>query len=247
MWQRLQSDTHVVQNFVDFSLDWLEERRYALTIDVDMSRWAAVMAMTSTSAFVNPVFDPRHNRLSASDCFWLDVRAGSRTVATCAGRLFVTDDYLALKRSMKLWCERPPADAGELAITVEPGTPRICGRVGHEGGLWVHPDHRKRGLSVILPHLTRALCFRQWDVEWQTGVARQGIGQCGIVSRAYGMPHAQACFEGYFPLTRSHEKLYLVYMSGRELMAGLDLDAVAGLLPDRYQQPAHAGALVQKR
>jgi GNAT superfamily N-acetyltransferase len=241
-----RDDFGIVQSFIDFSLGWLEDHGYALTIDPDLSNWTACIAKTSADAFVNPAFDPRCSRVSAADSFWLDIRAGSHTIATCAARLFITDDFLAVLRTQRLWLDEPPPHLGTLAITAPRTTAPVAGHVGHEGGLWVHPAHRKRGLSVILPHLARALAAREWDVDWQTGVTRRAIGECGIASWAYGMQHVELCFDGYFPLTQSLERLYLAYVDRAELIAGLDLDAVAGLLPDRYQQARHPPALVQE-
>ena len=241
----LQSDFDVVQSFVDFSQAWLDARGYALTVDTDLSRWAATMAATSNDAFVNPAFDPRHSRLSAADSFWLDVRAGSHTIATSTARLLLTNDLLALLRTQRLWLEEPAPELGTLEITA-PNVPHIGGHVAHEGGLWVHPQHRKRGLSVILPHLNTALCLREWDIDWQTGIARRAIGESGMATWAYGFPHVERCFDGYFPLTRSLERLYLCYMDRDELTAGLDLDVVASLLPDSHEQPRHAPALFQE-
>jgi GNAT superfamily N-acetyltransferase len=241
-----RDDFDIVQSFIDFSLAWLEDRGYALTVDTDLSNWAACVAASSADAFVNPAFDPRFSRLSAADSFWLDIRVGSHTIAICAARLFVTDDFLTVMRSQRLWQDEPPPQLGTLAITAPCTMPAIAGHVGHEGGLWVHPEHRKRGLSVILPHLARALSARQWNVDWQTGVTRQAIGECGIAIWAYGMRHVEPCFDGYFPLTQSRERLYLAYVDREELIAGLDLDAVAGLLPDRHEQSRYPRALVQK-
>ncbi|HZB92973.1 MAG TPA: hypothetical protein VE397_16110, partial [Stellaceae bacterium] len=198
-------------------------------------------------AFVNPVFDPRHSRLFPETNFWLDVKAGSQTIATTAERLFVTDDVLDLLRSMRPWLAEPPAEYGQLAVSLPPGSPEIGGIVGHEGGVWVHPQHRKRGLSVILPHLSTALARREWDIDWQTGIVRGTLGDCGMATWAYGFAHVEPCFEGYFPLTRSDDRSYFCYMNREELTAGLNLDVVARLLPDRHQQPRHASALVEKR
>jgi hypothetical protein len=164
-----------------------------------------------------------------------------------AARLFVTEDYLALKRSMRLWRDEPPRGLGELTLTLPPETPTIAGQVGHEGGLWVHPEHRKRGLSVILPHLIRALCVRQWNIDWQTGVTRRGIGECGIAKWAYGVPHVEPCFEGYFPITQAQDRLFIAYMNRDELIFGLDTATVADLLPDAREQPTYAGARARKR
>jgi hypothetical protein len=241
-WRR----TNVVQDVVDFSLDWLRERRYATTIDVDMARWADAMGNAPSIALVNPTFDPRWNRLSPDNSFWIDIRLGSHTIAMIAQRLFVIDDYLELKRSLRLWYRVPPADRRPLRLTVPADLPVISGNVGHEGGMWIHPDHRKRGLSTILPHLARALAFRQWQLDWQTGLALKGVGASGLVSRAYGMPHVVPCFEGIWPVSGRPDRLYLAYMNRGELLAGLDLQRIAPLLPDRHAQPGHAIALVKE-
>ncbi len=244
-WQQVSADD-IVDDFVEYSLAWLDDRNYALTIDSDMAGWAAAIAATGEGAFVNPAFDPRASRLSPANSFWLEVKAGSRVIATCATRLFPRDDCLDLLRSLRLWLAEPPPFPTALDFALPPASPSLRGNIGHEGGLWVHPEHRKRGLSTILPHLTRALAAREWPLDWQTGIARQGIGESGIARWAYGMPHVERCFEGYFPLTLSRERLYLCYMSRAELVAGLDPHAVARLLADRHQQPRHAPALVME-
>jgi hypothetical protein len=243
----VQSETSLLQSFVEFSLAWLEERNYTLTIDVDMEAWLKTLTHAPSTDGINPTFDPNLNPLSPSNSFWLDVRAGSHTIATSAARLFVTEDYMALKRSTKLWYDTPHRNEAPLAITVPSDMPKICGRVGHEGGLWIRPDHRKRGLSVILPHLNRALCLREWDIDWQTGLALRDIGECGIATSAYGFPHVTLCYEGKAPFKSRLERLFVTYMSRQELLAGIDLEAVAGLLPNRHQQTGDTAAHVQKR
>ncbi len=246
MWQQLQTKADTVQDFIDFSLAWLEDRNYSLTVDADLAGWARKMGDAPSIALVNPTFDPRWSPVTAENSFWLDIRLGSQTIALMAARLFVTDDYLEIKRSTRLWYDPPRPGDARLAITVPPDTPTIRGNVGHEGGLWVHPVHRKRGLSVILPHLIRALCFRQWNVDWQTGLTTRGVGESGIAQWAYGVPHVVPCYEGHFLLTQRPDRLFLAYMSREELISGLELDRVARLLPDRHGKVGDAPALVQK-
>ena len=249
MWQQAQAqrDDDIVQDFIEFSLEWLQGRRYTLSIDVDMAAWARVMTAAVSAAAVNPTFNPQINRLTPHNSFWLDVREGSHTVATMAARLFLADDYLELKRSMRLWRDEPEPELGELALSVPEGMPLISGRVGHEGGLWVHPEHRKRGLSVVLPHLIRALSMRQWSIDWQTGVTRRAIGECGIAKWAYGMPHQEPLFEGYFPITGANDRLFIAYMSHDELVAGLETAKVVERLPDIEEQPTYAGAVARNK
>lgn len=107
MWQEEHRVLDTVQDFIDFSLDWLEQRGYSLKIDTDMGAWARVMTAAVSAAVVNPTFDPSFNRLSPHNSFWLDAKAGSHTIATCAARHFVTEDYLSLMRSTRLWFDPP--------------------------------------------------------------------------------------------------------------------------------------------
>lgn len=242
----LQRDTVVIQSLIDFSLAWLEDHRYTLTVDADMAGWAETMGKAPSIALVNPTFDPRQNRLSPDNCFWLDVRSGSHTIAMIASRLFVTENYLDMKRSLRLWYDSPRPGDAPLRLTVATDMPTICGSVGHQGGMWIHPEHRKLGLSAILPHLERALAFRQWHLDWQTGLALRGVGSSGIVSRVYGMPHVVPCYEGIWPVTGRPDRLYLAYASREELVASLDPQRVAALLPDSHAQPGNAAALVKE-
>jgi hypothetical protein len=228
MGQPARTSQEVVQDFVDFSLAWLEDRRYSLRVRVDMGAWAAAMREAPGMLVVNPTFDPQHSPLSPRNSFWLDVRTGSHTVAMSAARLFVTDDYLELQRSTRLWYDPPYPEHGRFALRLPPDTPLICGNVAHEGGLWVHPSDRKLGPSAILPRFTRAMCLREWDADWCTGVADRGIGECGIARWSYGYPHVEPCFEGYFPPTRKYDRLYLCYMNRDELVAGLDPQTLPG-------------------
>jgi len=241
-----QTQPDHVQHFIEFSLAWLEDHHYTLTVDVDMARWARTMAEAVTEPSINPTFNPRFNDLSPANSFWLDIRAGSQTIATSAARHFITDDLLGLMRSMRLWRDPAPIEDGELIVVPPPHMPLISGSVGHEGGLWVHPSHRKRGLSAILPRLTRAFSLRQWNPNWLTGVARRGIGECGIVKWSYGYPHVEPCFEGYFPPTRNYERLYVAYMNRDELIAGLFPNTLPWFQPDGDQKIADAAVRVQQ-
>jgi hypothetical protein len=72
------------------------------------------------------------------------------------------------------------------------------------------------------------------------------IGESGIASWGYGMGHVRPCFEGWFPVTQTYERLYIAYMDRRELIAGLDLDAVAGLLSNSDKQSLHPSLRVQE-
>lgn len=243
----IDEDAARAERAISFCLEWLGERGYESTVRSVMLKWAQIIANAPGTALVNPTFDPRWNWLTQDTCFWVDVRDGRRTIGLMAARLLITDDFLGLMRSRSLWYDPPTADATPLTITVTTETPRLRGRVGHEGGLWIHPDHRKVGLSVILPHLTRAIAFQRWMVDWQTGVALSGIGKSGLLRSAYGMANVQACYHGPSPVPlaqdgdhpgeqRRTETLFLAHMSREELLAGLEPNAILARLPPLGQR-----------
>ncbi len=72
------------------------------------------------------------------------------------------------------------------------------------------------------------------------------IGECGIASWAYGVRHVEPCFEGWFPVTRTLERLYIAYMNRQELMAGLDPAAVTRLLSNSDEKALHPTRRVQE-
>lgn len=58
------------------------------------------------------------------------------------------------------------------------------------------------------------------------------------------MRHVEPCSTAI--LTRSRERIYLAYMDRKELIAGLDCNTFAGLLPDHHQRPRHPRVLVKE-
>lgn len=236
------SDLLDVADLLDAGFDWLAARGYELHVDSDLARWAAHLRAAPATTGVNPTFDPACSQVSAADSFWIDIRAGGATAACAAGRLFVTDDYLELKRSLRLWFDRAPRPAHDrLELVVPAGVPHISGRVGHEGGLWVHPQHRKRGLSMILPRLVRAICLARFDVDWQCGMNFDDLTRSGLPVTAYGFPQVVPCIDGFFALTGRVERIHMAYMSRAQLVA-IQRDTVVRLRSDRHEQAVDAPA-----
>jgi GNAT superfamily N-acetyltransferase len=238
--RRAATENHDVLDLVDAALEWLDERKLALSIEPDVAGWASHMREAPATKGVNPTFDPTFSAVDRRNSFWVNVTHEGRTIACGAGRLFEVDDYLELKRSLRLWFDREPVPFRDrLALIVPPGVPFIGGRVGHEGGLWVHPDHRKRGLSMLVPRLVRAICFGRFAVEWQCGVNFEDLTRSGLPISAYGFPHCVPCIDGYFPPTGRNERMHMVYMSRAELLA-IQRETIVRLRADRYDQPVDA-------
>jgi hypothetical protein len=240
--RRAATENYDVIDLIDAALDWLDRRGLNLAIEADVAGWAAHMRTAPATKGVNPTFDPHCSRVDARNSFWVNVRDGDGTVACGAGRLFETGDYLELKRSLRLWFDREPLPyQGRLELIVPEGTPFIAGRVGHEGGLWVHPAHRKRGLSMLVPRLVRAICLGRFAVEWQCGVNFDDLTRSGLPTGAYGFPHCVPCLDTFFPPTGRNERMHMVYMSRAELLA-VQRETVIRLRADGNHQPVDASA-----
>jgi GNAT superfamily N-acetyltransferase len=240
--RRAATENHDVLDLVDAAMEWLDSRSLQLAIEPDVAGWAAHMHRAPATKGVNPTFDPAFCAVDRRNSFWVNITHEGRTIACGAGRLFETDDYLELKRSLRLWFDRAPVPFRErLTLIVPEDVPFIAGRVGHEGGLWVHPAHRKCGLSFLIPRLVRAICLGRFAVEWQCGVNFDDLTRSGLPTSTYGFPHCVPCIDGFFPPTGRHERMHMVYMSRAELLA-IQRETIIRLRADRYEQPVDAAA-----
>lgn len=208
-------------------IERLERDGMFVTVSTDMAAWVRMMKAMPKTRVVNPTFDPEFSQLNAANSFWVRITdMADNPVACIANRLFVTDDYVGLIRSWRLWYDRGLKPVRPLNIVLPSQTPFIAGRIGHHGGLWVHPGHRKRGLSYVLPRLTRALSLANFNVDWHAGMVFGDLGDSGLPKWGYGYTNMDLCIDGYFPVTDREERVYMTYI-GREAMlkqARWDLD-----------------------
>src|SRR5260370_33708234 len=80
----------------------------------------------------------------------------------------------------------------------------VSGRVGHSGGLWIDPNWRKRNLSGLLDHLSRALLLKNFWLDHITAIMIDRLAATGIGTKQYGWPHINGRVE--FDLYR--DRLY---------------------------------------
>ncbi len=213
----------------------LERDGFYVTVSSDMNAWVSMMEAAPAIRVVNPTFDPEYSQLDASNSFWVRVTdMADNPVACIANRLFVADDYLDLIRSWRLWYDRGLKEVRPLNIVLPDSVPFISGRVGHHGGLWVHPGHRKRGLSFVLPRLTRALSLTNFQPAWHCGMVFGDLGESGLPLWGYGYANMDLCIDGYFPVTDRDERVYMTRISRDEMLqqARRDLDLLE-LHPDQ--------------
>jgi hypothetical protein len=225
--------------------DVLQRSLHKFGLDIefanDMNGWVDTIKSAPKRGVVNPTFDPAESDLSPSNSFWIRVYEADgdeeRTIACIANRVFETPDYLDLLRTQRLWYSWGPRRVVDLVVPYE--MPLISGLVGHHGGLWIHPEWRKHGLSGYLTKMVRCVSLRHFGIDWHCGsvfgvIAEKGLPTASVTG--YGYPHMVLAIDGWFPVTDRDECVYLPWISRAEILEqfGQELDR---LVADRDQQP----------
>ncbi|GAB1817665.1 GNAT family N-acetyltransferase [Herbidospora sp. RD11066] len=215
-----------VRELADVCAAWTARRDLRLHLDDDLHTWAATVFTAMGPDGVNPTFDPARSRITPGSAFHLQVTDALGDVIACgAGRLFVTDDFAPLIGSLGLWFD--PVPEGMSAGTT-PDLPTLSGRIGHVGGLWVHPRLRGSGLSLMLARLIRAVALDRFDAGWDTWITfRRGTGS------AYGTATTVLCVDGFFPPRNRPEQVFLSYATAAQVL-GVVRETVDLLRDDLY-------------
>jgi hypothetical protein len=205
----------LLQHYIDSIMEKIAAENFSLVIETDFSKLFEFLDDVG-SPLRNPTFDPDCSDLSR-DAFWLRVvDQNGVTVACHAERIFEVDDFHELVASGKLWHRDGMKWGGERVPELEINRIPldVHGRVTHAGAMWIRPHARKRGLSLYLPYLSRALCLRNYDAAYLSGFVLQGLAGSKVPKMAYGFPHMEPYLRGWFPPTRRHEEVvYLCYQS----------------------------------
>ncbi|MCC5579492.1 hypothetical protein IMZ11_28060 [Microtetraspora sp. AC03309] len=205
-------------------------RGLRLFLSDDLARWASHMRSAAGTDGVNPTFDPGCGKVAPGEslCLWVRDETGG-TVACIAGRVFETTDFTMLVRSLKLWFDPVPAGMPDGLRLVLPATfPTLAGRVGHVGGLWIHPEFRGKGLSTILARLARGAVLDRFAADWDTWVSFRKIADKAVLTSAYGTADAALCVDGFFPPTNRHEQVFLSFATRAQVLHAVR-DGVAAL------------------
>ena len=171
-----------------------------------------------------PIFDPAHSQLSPANSFWISGHDDSGTiVATQAARFFdMTGSCAAAElASMRLFFADPQRHqaAGARCIVDCPAARDVTGRVVYSGGGWYHPKFRGCGLSRILPRISRALAYTQWDSEYTFSVVETVLIEKNVY-RSYGYTSHSPSIR-LIGSYREDMELELIWMNSREMLADM--------------------------
>jgi hypothetical protein len=134
---------------------------------------------------MSPMFDPQVSRLKPETAFWLEaVDEAGNTVATHAQRLFVWP-HTTLEEEVKalrvFYADPAPHVAeGESVVVTAPVAKEITGRSIYGGALWTHPAWRQRGLTRIMPRISRAYGFTRWAPDYIWAFVEPKIHAMGV-------------------------------------------------------------------
>jgi len=201
------------------NIEALIDRLAALNLNVEISYDYAELVgfMQSVEAFINPSFNPKFSTVPKPS-FWFRVVDDEGTTIGChASKIIEAEDFFDLMENERLWFDETAAqDAygkGHIDAVLRRPSQKVGGKVAHSGALWIHPGWRKKGLSVYLPYLGRALSLRNHQIDFQTTIVLKPLYERGVPTRSYGYQHAELCISGYFPVTGKIEDVYFCYMS----------------------------------
>lgn len=219
-----------LQDGIDALTDAVARLGLSLVIERDFDR--LVRFLESQGSFANPSFDPRRSRLGPED-FWLAaVDEEGAIVASSAEKVIEVEDFMDEVATGRIWYAGGFASAfGVARIPTLPVSVRLSGRLSHSGSTYVVPAHRRSGLAMFLPWLSRALSFRNTGCLANTGFVRQSLADTPVPTRSYGYVHVEKCLDGWFPPQGGSEILYLCWITAEEFRAKL------ATLPDHPRHP----------
>ncbi len=204
------------QSYIEAILTQLEKMGYSLFLESDLQDWVRFIAESPATAGINPSFDPKHHDLrpGSGDHYWLRLMQGDQPAACIAFRLFdLPGGWIGLLRSGRLWSQHLVPLA--FPRVVHPTARDYSGRIGHHGGLWVHPEHRGRHLPYLLTHLVRARSMQYLGVEHHCGIVFEGLRSSGLPLRndGYEYERADLSIEGFVQAVGRSTRMYTTYIS----------------------------------
>ncbi len=142
-----------------------------------------------------PVFNPELGAVDATNSFALIGReASGRVIAAQGARLYRLGNRTFKQEtdSMRLYYPNPARQAlpGESCVITAPTAERLTGDVIFSGAVWYHPDYRRKGLTSILPRITKALSLTRWGCDTTLSFMVDKVVEGGTAPRA-GYQHVE--------------------------------------------------------
>jgi hypothetical protein len=200
------------------------ERGVRLYLRSDLEEFVAFSEAARGGKYRLGTFHPAYSRLSADNAYWIEGRDAAGTiVATQAGRFFDWPDAHLEQElcALRMFYADPAANAlpGEHCFIRSPSAQRIRGRVLYSGGTWFSKDFRGRGLSAILPRISRAYAYTRWRNDFTISFVEDALVRKSVVA-SYGYTNIEPGI-GFRGTLMADMDLNLVWMDAAELVDDL--------------------------
>ncbi|MFG2794946.1 hypothetical protein [Streptomyces sp. NPDC048419] len=223
-------ERNAVSRYAKTLSEVLERRHLRIVVNTDIQQWSRHIIGNRSADGVNPSFNPELHEITSENSFWLSVRDQSAQIVACSAfRVFNVIDFFSLFASMEIFYGRA-APEDRLELIQSPGVPILSGTVGFSGGLWVHPAYRKTGLSGLVFQAGRALAVQRFSVSWDTAIIFEKLAQKRAIRIEYRYQRTVPCFDGFFPPTGKHEKMFIAFSPRMHILASLLEDAEWGIV-----------------
>jgi hypothetical protein len=157
-------------------------------------------------------FNPERSGICSENGFWLSgENDDGEIVCTSAARIYDWHGTNLAEQAVAMWYGR---DEGQPCVITTDAAEAITGVVQNMGSAWVRPDYRSRGLSHLLPRISRAYGVSQWPVDTIIAFVRMAHIQNGMAfsyGAAHFSPGIEYPAEPYGPLVLCHTSAEEVY------------------------------------
>lgn len=216
---RRHADAGLIQITVDALIEELARLRLTVSFETDFSKLVEFLTQNGAK-LINQSFNPVHSDI-APESFWMRVYdENGITIGSHAQGIYRDADLVELIQSGRLWYRGGYVHKdGEIPPRMKPLSQPVTGTLAHAGALWINPAWRKRGLSVFLPFLSRAVCLRNTNVDYFTALVFDSLAKHGLARTGYGYTHVEPFFDGWLPPGQCNASMYAAYMSDQETIA----------------------------
>jgi hypothetical protein len=172
-----------------------------------------------------PMFNPEMGGATPKTSFALIGRnSASEVVATLAARFYdwSTTTLHEESESLRMFVSDPEAafKRGDKCEIRTPIAKAISGRVVFGGAVWYRPDLRGKGLSMILPRVSRAYAFTRWKPDFFINIMADAVVAGGLAERA-GYPHVERDAVEFVLSPLGHMRGAIGWMDSGELLSDL--------------------------
>ena len=196
-----RSNSIIINHVFDSIVSALDRSGYKTSIKEIIDDFLEFQVKADRKKYSNPELDPTLHDLDHQNSFWIVVENDrDEIIGTIAARLCEINCFFSLCEYYKFWYGDKIQFSEPLNIVYQEYDRVPHGAVAYDGAMWVHPDHRNRGLSWALSRLCRLTAVRMWSPDWIFGFGFEAVTSARLPTSVYGYPRSGRFATGFkFP------------------------------------------------